>query len=120
MTVFTLIDKEARLLPLKPVNMEVESVLHSYVAAHRSVDKSVLMLDVSFKRQCGFTLVVDIGYFATSNFNKRLTNLITIDMHSYRMGLHHSSVTITIDNQSRQIVTLAMYQSECVVVLTSN
>ena len=34
MAVLALVDEEARLLTLQPVDMEVQAVLHSHVAAH--------------------------------------------------------------------------------------
>ena len=99
--------------------MEFESVLHSHVAAHRAVDESVLVLNVGLEGQSGLALIVDIGYCATCHLDERLAYLIAKDVHSYRVGLHHGCIAIAVDDESRQVVALAMHQSERVVVGTA-
>ena len=83
MAVLTLVDEESRLLTLEPVDVEFESVLHSHVAAHRSIDESVLVLNVGLVGQSCLALVVDVGNLASSHFHKSLANLHTVDVHSH-------------------------------------
>ena len=47
--VLTLIDEEASLLSLQPVDMETESVLHSHVTTRRAVYESIVMISYSIR-----------------------------------------------------------------------
>ena len=50
------------------------------------------------------------------HINQRTGYLLATQVHTDGMGLHDSRLTINIDNQSRQVVTLAMYQTIRVVI----
>ena len=59
-TVLTLIYEETGLLTAQPVDMELQSVLHSHVISIATQDKAILLAQVCLVWQGGLALVVDV------------------------------------------------------------
>ena len=120
-TVITLVHKEACLLSLQPIDMKFESVFPCNIVIAFSPQEAILLSELGFERKCCFALVIDGFKVITHNFLEGICQIVTADMHSDAMGLHDGCRTIDIHNQSRQVITFAMYKTIDVVILpTSN
>ena len=115
--VLTLVNEEASLLSLQPVYMEQQPVLLGGVLIATSIDEAVLLPQVSLEGKRGLTLIINVLYPALHNLDKGRTNLHAADVHAYAMGLHDGSFAIAVDDQSRQVVALAMHKAIGVVVV---
>ena len=115
-TVLTLIDEETGLLTTQPVDMELQSILHSHIIGITAQDKAILLAQVGLIRQGGLTLIIDILQLIAHHLFQSLGNLHAANVHAHTVSLHHGSRTIAVDNQSGQVISLAMHQSIGVVI----
>ena len=115
-SVFALVNKEAGFLATKPVDMKLQSVLHSHIVFVATIYKRVFMFHISFEGKRCFTLIIDVLYARPHNLNQRLADSVAHEVNAYTMGLHNGGRTITINHQARNVVALAMNQSIGVVV----
>ena len=117
--VLTLIYEETGLLTAQPIDMELQSVLHSHIISIATQDEAILLAQVCLVWQGGLALVVDVLQLVAHHLLQRLGNLHTAYMHTHTVSLHHGSRTIAVDNETRQVISLAMHQSIGVVVWIS-
>ena len=112
MAVLALVDKETRLLPLQPVYVELQPVLRSYVIGTSSLDKPVLPCQqIRLKRKGGLRLVVNVPDRISHHLGQGIGYLHAAYVHSSRMSLHHRRASIHVNNQSGQVISLAMHQT---------
>ena len=114
-TVVALIDEETGLLSLQPIDMELKSVFESYIVIAAANDESVLLTKVGLEGKGGLTLVIHILHPLAHHLDELLGNALALEMYAYAMCLHHGSGSIYVDDETRNIVTLAMHESICVV-----
>ena len=114
--VFTLVNKEARLLSFQPIHMKFQSVFHGDVIVASPIDETVLLTQFSLEGQCGLALVEHIFNAVAHHAHQLSGNGFTAAVHTHAVGLHHGGFAIAVDHQSGQVVALAMHQSERVVV----
>ena len=79
------------------------------------MDESVFLFEFSLIGQRGLALVIDILHPVAHHLNQCLGQLMTGIMHAHAMSLHHGRLAIDIDDQSGQMVALAMHQPVSVV-----
>ena len=113
--VLALVDKEARLLSLEPVDVEAQAVLQGLVGLHVPDDVIVHRVEVGHIGQGGLALVIDVVH--TRQFGQCLGNGVAGKVHAGRVGLHHGRGAIDVDYQARQEIALAVYQTVGVVVV---
>ena len=118
--VLALVDEEAGLLSFQPVDVEVQAVLHSHVAAHRAVNEAVLVLYVCLKRERCLALVVDVLYLAFGSSHKSLAYLMANEVHTNAVCLHDCGVAIAVDDETGEVVALAVHKAERIVVLSAD
>ena len=120
-TVLALVDEESGFLSFQPVNMKQQSVFHCHIFCASSKQESVFCrFQVGFKRKGCFTLIINILHHVAHNLLQCRSYLMAIHMHTCRVSLHNGSMVIKVDNQSRQIVSLTMNQTACIVSLIAN
>ena len=117
--VLALVDEEAGLLTLQPVDMEVQAVLHSHVAAHRTIDEAILVLHIRLKRQRCLAFVVNVLDLALRSLHESLAYLMANEVHTHAVSLHNRGVAIAVDYETGEIVALAVNKTERIVVLTA-
>ena len=110
-TVFALIHKETGLLTSQPIDMEFQPILNSHIVSITTQNKSVFLTEISLEWQSCFTLIINILESVAHHFCKSLSYFHSVDVHTHAMRLHHGSLSVAVDNQSRQIITLTMHQS---------
>ena len=110
-TIFALIHKETGLLTSQPVDMEFQSILNSHIVSITTQNKSVFLTEISLEWQSSFTLIINILESVAHHFCKSLSYFHSVDVHTHAMRLHHGSLSVAVDNQSRQVITLTMHQS---------
>ena len=113
-TVITLVYKESRLLSTKPVYIELQAVLKGHIIIRTAINKAVL--HIFHKRQRGLALVVHVVYTLTHYFYKLLGYLLATQVHTDAVCLHNRRAVVNIDNQSGQIVALAVNESISIVL----
>ena len=114
-TVVALIDKESCFLSLQPIYMEFQSVFESYIVLATANDKTVFLSEVGLIGKGCLTLVINILHPITHHLNKLLSNALALEMYAHAMSLHNGGRTIDVDDESRNIIALAMHETICVV-----
>ncbi len=114
--VLTLVYEETGLLTAQPVDMELQSVLHSHIIGITTQDEAILLTQVCLVWQGGLTLIVDVLQLFAHHLLQGLGYLHTADVHTHAVSLHDGSSTIAVDNESWQVISLAMHQSIGIVV----
>ena len=114
-TIVALVDEEACLLPLKPVDVEGQSVLVSDVVAALSPQEAVLLPQLCLEGQRGFALVVNGFQLLAEDHPERLCQLMPADMHANAVCLHDSRRAIDVDDTPWQVVAFAMDKSVGIV-----
>ena len=89
--------------------MEKQIVLFTDIIVAATINKAVFLSKFSFKGQRGITFIVNMLNSRPHHLDKRMANSHLRHVHSYTMCLHYSCFSITINNQSRQIIALAVY-----------
>ena len=113
--VFTLVNEEASLLSFQPVHVELQAVFQSSVVGAAPDDEAVLLSEFRFIWQSCLALVEDVLHPSVSNLYESLCNLVAVYVHAYAVCLHHSRLAVAVNNESRQVVALSVYQSVGVV-----
>ena len=116
-TIVALVDEEACLLTLEPVDVEGQSVLVGNVVAALSPKEAVLLSELSLEGQRGFALVVNGFQLLAEDHPERLCQLMPADMHANAVSLHDCRCAIDVDDKPGQIVAFAMNQPIGVVPL---
>ena len=119
-SVVALINEEARLLAFHPVDIEPQSILYRHIVADIAQDETVFLAIALDERQCRLTFVIDTSDTSIHDLDEGIGDVMPADMHTHTMSLHDKGLTIAIDDQSWQVVTLAMHQPEGVVVSLAN
>ena len=110
--VLSLIDEEAGLLSAKPIDMEAKPVLRGQVLVGGAAqDKLVLLAKVGLEGQGGLALVIDMLQAVAHHFLQRLGNGHAADVHTDAVGLHDGCLAIAVDDQSGEVVALAVYEA---------
>lgn len=125
MAVVALVDEEARLLALEPVDVELDAVLESNVLCWQSVSfrrradvaatnepSFLLARDGGLKGESRLALVVDVLHKATCSLYKFFGYVLTADVHADAMSLHDGGVAVDVDDETRQTVALAVDEAE--------
>ena len=117
-SVLALVNKEAGLLSLHPINLKLQAVLLGHRVGITA--KQVARLGINFlhKGQCLVALIVHILQFLRHQPHQSIGNIVTSTMHAHTVSLHHGSISIDVDNQSGQPVTLTVHQSEGFVIIS--
>ena len=113
--VLALVDEESCLLAAKPVDTELQTILRSDIVVAAANEESIHVVG-SHERQRRLALVVDMRQSVLHYHCKRTGYLLAHQMHTNAMGLHDGCLAIDIDNQSRQVVALAVHQAVGVVL----
>ena len=112
--VFALVEEKARLLPLAPIHKEAVAVLqHGHFVRRKSfslIEVTIDQLKSSFKRRSAGTLVVNGLQRLAVDRLERLADLPLGAEHTDRMGLQHADAVVIIDDESGQVVALAVHQ----------
>ena len=119
-TVVSLVHEEARLLTFQPVNVELQSILASNVIMTLSKEKTILLTKLSFEGKGCLALVVDSLQTLAHDLLQSLSQLHSADMHTNTMCLHDSCPAIDVYHQARQVVSLAMNQTENIIICSAN
>ena len=98
--------------------MELQPILHRHVIRVTTHQETVLLTQLSLEGEGGLRLVEDVLERIAHYGFQRLGNRFPVGVHTHRVRLHHGSVAIDVNNQSWQIVPLAMHKAIGVVVLT--
>ena len=114
--VVPLVHEEARLLAAQPVDVESQTVLHGHVIRTSAQQEAVLLTESGLERQRGLALVEDVLQALAHDVLQGLGHLLAHHVHAYAMSLHDGRGAIDIDDQPRQVVALAVDQSEGVVL----
>ena len=78
------------------------------------------MLYVCLKRERCLALVVDVLYLAFGSSHKSLAYLMANEVHTNAVCLHDCGVAIAVDDETGEVVALAVHKAERVVVLTAD
>ncbi len=113
--VVPLVNEEARLLSTKPIDVELQSVLHRNVVLAAANDETVLLSEVSLEWQRGLALVIHVLHPLAHHAEQLLGYALTLHVYAHTMSLHDSRLAINVDNQSRHVVALAMHEAVGVV-----
>ena len=114
--VLALVHEEARLLSLQPVDVELQSILHSHVVGAASLQEAVFGVEVGLEGQGRFRFIIDVVHLAVHHLGQRFGYRHAVQVHAGRVGLHHGRASIHVDDEARQVVALAVHQSVGVVV----
>ena len=116
-----MVDKESCLLTSQPVNSETQSILLRpkflilYPIASDQVPYSISLYH-SLMWQSIVRFIIHLVHLCHC-FYYRLSYLFTMVVHTHRVRLYHSRIRIHIHNQSRQKITLTMYQTIGIILL---
>ena len=117
--VLALVHEEARLLPLQPVDVEVQSILRGYVVGAASLQEAVFGVEVGLEGQGRFRFIIDVVHFAFHHLGQCFGYRHAVQVHAGRVGLHHGRASIHVDDEARQVVALAVHQAVGVVVFAA-
>ena len=96
--------------------MEFQPVLDGCIIVGTAHYKAVLLSQLSLEGKRGFAFVVDMLDAVAHDTDKTGSNRLAAEMNAHAMSLHHGRQSIAVDDQSRQVVTLAMHQSVGIVL----
>ena len=114
--VVALVEEEAGLLPLHPVDVEAEAVLQGDVAVEAAHEILVLGIEPRLIRQGRLALVVDIADAGAGKTGEGVGDLEAREMHAGAVGLHHGGVGVDVDHEPGEEITLAVHKAVGVVV----
>jgi len=97
--------------------MEAKAVLDSGIVVAATIYKSVLLTQVGLEGQRGLALVIDILDAVAHHADQGVAHSLAAHVHTHTVGLHHGGGTITVDDETRQIVALTVYESVGIVAL---
>ena len=115
-TIVALVNEEPGLLSLKPIDVELESVFERDIVLAAADDESVLLFETSLEGQCCLAFVIDVLDPVAHHNDELRGYTVTFNMYAHAMRLHYGSLAIDIDDKSRHVVALAVYEAVCVVV----
>ena len=110
--VFALVDEEARLLATQPVDIELQSVLQSHVVVAAAIEETILKFHIG---QRGLAFVVDMLQPLSHHLHQLDGYLLATQVHTNAVGLHHGRLSVHVDDESGQVVALAVNQAVGVV-----
>ena len=113
--VLALVNEESCFLSLKPIDVELQSVLHRDVVVTPPDDESVLLSEFCFIWQCCLAFVIDVLYAVASYVNEAARDVGAFLMDAYTMSLHDGGVSIHVNDESRQVVAFAVDEAVGVV-----
>ena len=116
--VVPLVNEEARLLSSEPIDVELQTVLHRHVVGVASEQETVLLSEFCLVGKGGLRLIEDVLERIAHHCLECLGDDVPVEVHANGVCLHHSSVAIDVNHQSRQVVALTMHETIGVVVLT--
>ena len=87
--VLALVDEESGLLAAKPIDVELQAVLHGDVVVGVAENEAVLLFKVGFVGKGRLALVVDLLDAAAHDVGERLADVHAVEVHAYAMCLHH-------------------------------
>lgn len=114
--VFALVDEEACLLATQPIDMKEQSVFGGGIVMALAIEESVFLSEVGFERQGCFTLVKDMVDTTAHHLFQTTCYLYARHVHTHTVCLHHGRFAIAVDDKSGKVVSLAMNESEGIVV----
>lgn len=95
--------------------MEFQSVLHGDVVVAAADDESVLLSEVGLEGQCCLTFVINILNSLAHHLDELGGNALALKMNADAMRLHDGCGPIDIDDESGDVVSLAMHEAIGVV-----
>ena len=116
-TVVALVDEEACLLSLEPVDVEGQSVLVGNVVAALAPEEAVLLSELSLEGERCLTFIIDGLELLAEDLPECFCYLMATDMHADAVSLHDCRCAIDVDDKPGQIVAFAMNQPIGVVPL---
>ena len=99
--------------------MKFQTVFYGNIILAATNDKSIVLLYIRLERQRRVTFIVYVLYFPIRHLMKSLGYLPTTLMHSEAVSLHYCRLAVAVDDKSWKVVTLAMHQSECGILVFS-
>ena len=115
-SVFALVNEEPRLLAAEPIDMKFQTILHCHICVVLPYYVFVLRIELCLIGQGGFALVIHILHHAIGQLGESVGNQVAREVHTWRVGLHHSRRAVNVDHQARQEIAFAMHQAESIVV----
>ena len=117
--VFSLVDKEARLLTMEPVDVEFQAVFAGHIGRGFAAQKAILLTEVGLEGEGRFAFVIDMVETAFGGFEEGVGDGFAVAVHSHRVGLHDSGSAKDIDDQTGELVALTVDKAIDVVALGS-
>ena len=117
-SVFTLVEEKAGFLAFFPVGKKTAVVFQNHFI--QSIAKEVTVLDYSIflaHALHGFgTFVVDGLQAKVGHQLEGADNLLQVECHAFRLGLHHGGVAINVNDKPCQAVAFGVDEAEAVGV----
>ena len=96
--------------------MELQPVLHCHIVIAAPHYKTVLLSEVGLIWQCCLTFIIHIFHTVARHLDKAARYGQALLVYAYAVSLHHGSVAIDVDHESRNVVAFTMYEAVGVVV----
>ncbi len=97
--------------------MEFKAVFRGHVAAVGAYDIVVLRVEARFVGQRGLAFVIDVGDSGSGKAGKGACYAVTHEVHTRGVCLYDGSVAVHVHYESGEEVALAVYETECRVVV---
>lgn len=106
--VVALVDEETRLLAVKPVDVEFQSVFEGDVFFGLSAEETIFLLEVGLEGEGGFALIIDVLDFVFAGFEQGVGNGFAVAVHTHAVSLDDGRLVENIDDEARELVALAV------------
>lgn len=99
--------------------MEFERVFDNNVRVGVSYEVVVDRVESCLVGQGCLALVIDIAYAGFRHPGQNIGYSVACVVHAGRMGLYHGCISVDVDYEAGQKVTLAVYQTEGIIVVAA-